>query len=84
MQNYQIIDNNRYLHANSNIPDEYKKSSLHIALEKADINKDWDSFNKLFRLSPEFLKNHLNITSMFGYNYEKLSKQEKEQLFNIL
>jgi hypothetical protein len=73
----------QYLHRNSNVPDNYKNCRLHIALEKADTKKDWDTFNKLIRLAPEYLKNHLNLTSgIFIYNYEKLSDNQKEQLFN--
>ena len=62
MQDYlQKVDEHRYLHLNSNVSDNYKDCSLHIALERADINKDWDNFNKLIRLAPDYLKNHLKV-----------------------
>ena len=36
------LDNYKHLIKNNkNIPDEYKSCSLHIALERADNNKDW-------------------------------------------
>jgi hypothetical protein len=84
MQDYlQNINNYRYLHINSNVSDNYKDCSLHIAIERADINKDWENFNKLIRIAPQYLKNHLKLTSIFGYNYEKLSEEEQQKLFNI-
>ena len=48
------IDNHRHLHKNNkNIPDEYKTYSLHIALERADKNKDWIVFNELYKILKE-------------------------------
>ena len=39
------INRHRHLHKNNiNIPEEYKTLSLHIALERADKNKDWIVF----------------------------------------
>jgi hypothetical protein len=58
------------------IPEEYKALMLHIALERADKNKDW-------KLSPIFLKRHLIMTSIFHYNYLKLSTEEQNNLFKI-
>jgi hypothetical protein len=70
-------NNNRDLHKNNeNIPDEYKSLSLHIALERADKKKDWKAFREIYKISPIALKNHLNMTSIFGYNYLKLSQEE--------
>jgi len=78
------IDNHRHLHKNNkNIPDEYKRCSLHIALERADKNKDWIVFNELYKISPQYLKNHLYMTSIFDYNYLKLSSDEQVKLFKI-
>lgn len=58
------------------IPSSY--SLLHI-LEKAD---DWIAFKEIIKIDPEFLKNHLNITSyIFDYNYLKLSKEQQDELF---
>ena len=81
----EIINANRFIHSeNTDIPESYRKKSLHIALEMADNNKDWDTFSKLFRLSPEFLKYHLDSTSVvFNYNYLKLSSEEQEKLFRV-
>jgi hypothetical protein len=71
-----------YCHNNCNIDDEYKKLRIHIALERADINKDWDSFNKIYKCSPEFLNSHLNMTKMiFDYNFLNLSKDLQKKLF---
>lgn len=73
----------RDLHKNiEDIPDDYRRMSLHIALENADIRKDWENFKKLYKLAPEFLKKHLDITGLiFDYNYKTLSKKEKNNLF---
>ena len=65
------------------IPEEYKALMLHIALERADKNKDWITFKELFKLSPIFLKRHLITTSIFHYNYLKLSTDEQNKLFKI-
>jgi hypothetical protein len=78
------IDNHRHLHKNNkNIPEEYKTCSLHIALERADKNKDWIVFNKLYKIAPQYLKNHLYMTSIFDYNYLKLSSDKQFKLFEI-
>jgi len=80
MELYVSLD----LHKNKKyIPDEYKKLMLHIALERADKNKDWIVFKELFKLSPTFLKSHLVMTSIFNYNYLKLSSEEQNNLFKI-
>ena len=82
LDNMKKINDNRYLHVNNeNIPDEYKSCSFHIALERADKNKDWKVFNELYKISPKYLKNHLLMTSIFDYNYSKLSIEEQENLF---
>lgn len=76
--------NNLDLHKNiKNIPKEYTELSLHIALERADKNKDWLTFKELYKLSPKFLKKHLIMTSIFHYNYLKLPLKEKNDLFKI-
>ena len=78
------INEHRYLHKhNENIPEEYRQCSLHIALERADRNKDWKVFNELYKISPEYLKNHLFMTSIFDYNYTKLSPEEQEKVFRL-
>ena len=64
------------------IPEEYRNLSLHIALERADTNKDWVAFKKIYATAPDFLKQHLQSTSIiFDYNYQMLSEQEQEELF---
>ena len=82
---FKNCNDNRYLHKNNiDIPIEYRNCSLHIALERADIKKDWESFKKLYRVSPEFLKNHLDNTNMIlDYNYLDLPKEEIEDLFKL-
>ena len=80
MESYKT---NRFLHIKNDIPEEYKNCSLHIALEKADIKKDWVNFKKIYSLDPEFLMRHLKMTGfIFDYNYENLSDSEKYNLFN--
>lgn len=80
-----IYSRNRYAHKDiQNIPEVYRNKSLHIALEYADIKKDWITFKKLLSLDPICLKRHLDITSaVFDYNYLKLSPNEREYLFDI-
>jgi len=79
------INEIRYIHQNlENIQPEYKAKSLHIALEYADLKEDWNTFKKLYRLSPVILMNHLNNTKcIFNYNYEKLNENERKELFEI-
>jgi len=77
------INENRYKHFNLDIDNKYKNCSLHIALEKADINNDWETFKKLYKVNPEFLKKHIdNTKEILGYNYLLLSKDEQDKLFN--
>ena len=75
---------NYYIHLqDQDIPQEYKNLRIHIALEKSDMNKDWQTFRNLYRLAPEYLKSHLNMTSfLFDYNYLQLDKQIQDNLFN--
>jgi hypothetical protein len=77
------IDENRSKHIDLDIDDKYKNCSLHIALERADINNDWETFKKLYKVNPIFLKNHLDNTSrVLDYNYLSLSKNDQDNLFN--
>jgi len=77
------IDENRSKHIYLDIDDKYKSCSLHIALERADINNDWETFKKLYKVNPIFLKNHLDNTSrVLDYNYLSLSKNDQDNLFN--
>ena len=65
------------------IPNLYKNCSLHIALERADLNKDWVVFKELMKIDPKFLKMHLDATSsIFDYNYLSLTKEQQYDLFN--
>jgi hypothetical protein len=74
----------RCLHKNDeDIPLYYRNMSLHIAIENADIKKDWENFRKLYKFAPKYLKNHLNMTEvLFDYNYNQLTPKEKHELFN--
>lgn len=74
----------RYIHQDlDNIDEVYKKKSLHIALEFADLNKDWKTFKILYRLAPDVLLSHLNNTKfVFDYNYLDLEEHERNNLFN--
>ena len=78
------ISDYRELHKNNDkIPEKYKSCSLHIAIEKADEDKNWLVFNELYKIAPEYLKNHLYLSSIFDYNYLKLSEEEKNKLFKL-
>ena len=78
------ISEYRDLHKNNDkIPEKYKSCSLHIAIEKADEDKNWLVFNELYKIAPEYLKNHLYLSSIFDYNYLKLSEEEKNKLFKL-
>ena len=79
------LDNVRFIHKRlDNIDDNYKKKSLHIALEYADLNKDWKTFKILYQLAPDVLSNHLNTTKyVLDYNYLDLEEQEINNLFNL-
>ena len=78
------LDNYKHLIKNNkNIPDEYKSCSLHIALERADNNKDWIVFKEIYKISPKYFKHHLRMTSLFDYNYLDLSNEEQSKLFEI-
>jgi hypothetical protein len=73
---------NSMLHVKDlSIPKSYRDLSLHIALERADLNKDWVNFKKLYAFNPSFLQLHLDNTSIFNYNYKSLMKEEQTQLF---
>ena len=78
------ISDYRDLHKNNDkIPEKYKSCSLHIAIEKADEDKNWLVFNELYKIAPEYLKNHLYLSSIFDYNYLNLSEEEKNKLFKL-
>jgi hypothetical protein len=81
----RVINERRYVHKyNEKIPESYRTCSFHIAIEKADINKDWDVFRELIKIDPVYLKNHLDNTSaVFDYNYLKLTKDEQKELFRL-
>lgn len=74
---------NSMLHVKDmSIPKNYRDLSLHIALERADINRDWVNFKKLYQFNPTFLKFHLESTSIFNYNYKSLPEDEQNNLFS--
>ncbi len=74
--------NNLYIHNNCDIDAKYKKLRLHIALELADANKDWVTFNKIYKCSPEILMSHLKMTKMiFDYNFLNLPDELQNKLF---
>lgn len=77
--NYFSIQNKMF----QDLPTEYTSCSLHIALERADSNKDWNAFKIIYNKDPQRLKQHLNMTSfIFDYNYNKLSENERNNLFS--
>lgn len=77
--------NNYYIHSKcQQLSEKYKICRIHIALELADENKDWASFKIIYKLAPDFLKSHLNMTnSILEYNYLYLSEEEQENLFSL-
>lgn len=83
MNMMNTYDKYRHLHKqDQDIPLVYRNLSLHIAVERADMNKDWKVFKKLYSFAPEFLKVHLkNTEDLFGYNYLDLDKQHRDELF---
>jgi hypothetical protein len=75
--------NNLYIHNNCDIDAKYKKLRLHIALELADANKDWVTFNKIYKCSPEILMSHLKMTKMIRKNKMLINlKRMKLKLLN--
>ena len=61
---------------------EYKDCSIHIALEKADTNKDWRVFKYLLSLDRKWLLYHLKMSEpVFNYNVYKLPKAEQDKIF---
>ena len=61
---------------------EYGKRSIHIALERCDLNKDWRLFKYLLSLEREWLMYHLKMTrAVFDYNVYKLPKKEQDDIF---
>ncbi len=74
-----------YIHLQEqNISEEYKNCRIHIALERADMNKDLQTFRNLYSLAPVFLRSHLNMTEcVFDYNYLQLDKQIRDELFIV-
>jgi hypothetical protein len=77
------IQENRYLHSSEpNLPEKYKNCSLHIALERADQDQDWNNFKTILNMNKIFLLQHLKMSSgLFMYNYENLSQEEQKELF---
>jgi hypothetical protein len=74
----------RFIHKDLDIPENYKSVSLHIALERADMKKDWQVFKKLLHLDFKTLIFHLeNTKSVFDYNFFLLSDVEKQNILNI-
>lgn len=47
------------IHHSLNIDEKYKRLPSWIALEKADEEEDWDTFNKIFDLQNETLYDHI-------------------------
>jgi len=60
---------------------EYGDCSIHIALERADTNKDWRLFKYLLSLDRKWLLHHLKMTEpIFHYNVYKLPKKEQDDI----
>jgi hypothetical protein len=83
MERMKLYKLNSMLHVKDiSIPKNYRDLSLHIALERADLNRDWVVFKKLYQFNPVFLKFHLDsTTSVFNYNYKSLPEEEQNNLF---
>ena len=86
MNNYfSGIQQKRDIHKlDNNLPNQYKNCSLHIALERADTNKDWESFKTILNMNRDILLQHLRMTEgIFPYNYESLKNEDRNELFAI-
>jgi hypothetical protein len=60
----------------------YLECTIHIALERSDMHKDWRVFKYLLSLDRDFLLRHLKMTqAVFDYNVYKLPKAEQEAIF---
>ena len=67
-----------------NLPEKYTKLMIHIALEKADLDKDKQTFNAIFNNSGAFryrlLKLHILFTKdVFEWNYCHEDEDEEEE-----
>jgi hypothetical protein len=61
---------------------KYTNCSLHIAIERADMNKDWKSFKTILNVHYSFLIRHIYMTaSLFTWNFRKLSEEQQYELF---
>ncbi len=75
---YSVSDKHKQL----DIHNMYKSQPLHIALEKADLRKDWETFRKLFSVAPDILKTHIDLTSdVFNWNFKALAVSQRNRLF---
>ena len=62
---------------------KYHNIPVHLALEKSDTLKDWSSFKMILNINKDLLTEHLDVCDgIFKFNYKKLSKKEKQNLFN--
>lgn len=66
-----------------NLPPRYTACSIHIALERADMDKNWTAFKMIYKQNPIRLKQHLFMCDgIFDYNYTKLPLDQQIELFN--
>ena len=80
MENLKVINDVSIM---KNPINEYKDCSIHIALERADTNKDWRVFKYLLSLDRKWLLYHLKMSEpVFNYNVYKLPKAEQDNIFH--
>lgn len=67
----RILDTIGEIHINLEIDEQYKQLSSWIALEKADSNKDWLTFEKIYLQQPSVFAKHISNTWILDYNILK-------------
>ena len=78
MENLKVINDVSIM---KNPIKEYGECSIHIALERADTNKDWRLFKYLLSLDRKWLLYHLKMSEpVFNYNVYKLPKAEQDKI----
>jgi hypothetical protein len=59
----------------------YTSVSIHIALERADMNEDWEAFEYILKKSPGELMNHLKILlCIYEFNFFELDKNHQNEI----
>jgi hypothetical protein len=54
-----MSDRSTYRHRNRGLSSEYEEKMMHIALEHADLEKDWKSMAIIYFIDPDMLWQHM-------------------------